>query len=177
PNEKPASDDALHRALLPGLLSRVAMWSPTLRAYVGARQTRFVLHPSSSLAKKPPAWIVAAEIVETSQLFGRTAAKIDPAWLEGASGRLLRRSYGEATWAEKPAQVMIRESVSLYGLPIVADRRVHLGPIDPAAARRLFILHALVRGEYTPHPTPPFVVHNQALFAEVAELRDRARKS
>lgn len=176
-NEKPASDDAVHRALLPGLLSKVAMWSPEQRAYVGARQTKFLIHPSSALAKKPPPWIIAAEIVETSQLFGRTAAKIDPEWLEAAGKAQLRRSHGETSWAEKQAEVMIRESVTLYGLPIIKDRRVRLGPIDPVAARRLFILHALVRQEWEPLPEPAFVRHNREVFEEVRRLRARARKS
>jgi ATP-dependent helicase HrpA len=177
PRAAPATDEAVHRALLPGLLSKVAMWSQEQRAYVGARQTKFVLHPSSGLAKRPPPWIVAAEIVETSQLFGRTAARIDPAWLEEAGKAQLRRSYGETSWAEKQAQVMIRESVTLYGLPIVKDRRVHLGPIDPVAARRLFILHALVRQEWAPSPEPAFLRHNREVFEEVRRMRARARRS
>jgi ATP-dependent helicase HrpA len=175
PNEVPAGDEAVHKALLPGLLSRVGIWNAEQRVYAGARQTRFLLHPSSGLAKKPPAWIVAAELVETSQLFARTAARIDPAWLEAAGGALCKRSYGDPHWAERPAQVMAREQVSLYGLPIVRDRRVHFGPIDPKASRRLFILHALVRGEY--EQKAPFVAHNRALFEEVRRLRDRARRS
>ena len=177
-NEKPASDEAITRALLPGLLSRIGMWNQEQRTYSGARQTKFMLHPSSGLAKKPPPWVVAAELVETSQLFARTVAKIDPTWLEAAGGPLCRKSHGDPSWAERPAQVMVRENVSLYGLPIVRDRRVHLGPIDPAAARRIFIRHALVRGEYTPPgKAPAYIAHNQALFAEVSRLRDKARRS
>ncbi len=178
PNDARASDDAVHRALLPGLLSRIGAWNSEARAYVGARQTRFQLHPGSGVARKqPPPWIVAAELVETSQLFARTAAKVDPAWLEAAGGALCKRSYGEPSWSERSAEVMIREQVSLYGLPIVKDRRVHYGPIDPRASRRLFILHALVRGEWTPPKEARFVDHNKALFVEVARLRDRARRS
>ncbi len=178
PNDKPATDEAVHRALLPGLLSRIAMWSQEHRVYLGARQTRFQLHPSSGLAKKPPAWIVVAELVETSKLFGRTAARIDPAWLETAGAALTRRSHGEPHWEQRPAQVMAREQVTLYGLPIAKDRRVHYGPIDPRVSRRLFIVHALVRGEYEPQQREaPFMLHNRALFEEVRRLRDRARKS
>jgi ATP-dependent helicase HrpA len=175
PSDKPAGDEGLHRALLPGLLSRVGMWHPEQRVYLGARQTKFQLHPSSGLAKKPPAWIVAAELVETSQLFARNAARIDPAWLEAAGGALCKRSYGDPSWAERPAQVMARENLTLYGLPIVRDRRVHYGPIDPPASRRLFILHALVRQEYAARA--PFMDANRALFDEVKRLRDRARRS
>ena len=174
-NDAPAGDEAVHKALLPGLLSRVGMWHAENRVYLGARQTRFQLHPSSGLAKKPPAWVVAAELVETSQLFARNCAKIDPAWLEAAGGALCKRSYGDPHWAEKPAQVMARENVTLFGLPVVRDRRVHFGPIDPKASRRLFIMHALVRQEYAQNA--PFVDHNRALFDEVRRLRDRARRS
>src|SRR5262249_19004169 len=133
PGETPAGDEAVHKALLPGLLSRIGMWSQEARAYVGARQTRFQLHPSSGLAggvatsggvggnapsPNPPAWVVAAELVETSQLFARVAARVDPAWLEAAGGALCKRSHGDPVWTEKNAQVMAREQVSLYGLPI-----------------------------------------------------------
>jgi ATP-dependent helicase HrpA len=175
PNEVAAGGEAVHKALLPGLLSRVGMWHAEQRVYLGARQTRFQLHPSSGLAKKQPAWIVASELVETSQLFGRTAARIEPSWLEAAGGALCRRNYGDPHWAERPAQVMAAETVTLYGLPIVRDRRVHFGPIDPKASRRIFILHALVRQEY--ESKAPFVLHNRALFEQVRRLRDRARRS
>jgi ATP-dependent helicase HrpA len=175
PNERPAGDEAVHRALLPGLLSRVGMWHPEQRVYLGARQTRFQLHPSSGLAKKPPPWIVAAELVETSQLFARHAARVDPAWLEAAGGALCKRSHGDPHWEQRPAQVMAREQVTLYGLPIARDRKVHYGPIDPRASRRLFLIHALVRQEYATKGA--FMEANRALFDEVRRLRDRARRS
>jgi ATP-dependent helicase HrpA len=178
-NDTPASPEAVLRALLPGLLSRVGMWHPEQRVYIGARQTRFQLHPSSALAraKQPAPFVMTAELVETSQLFGRTAAKIDPAWLEPAGGALCKKSYGEPNWAAKTAQVMNKEQVTLFGIPVVRDRKVHYGPIDPKACRRLFLLHALVRREYVPAKPPPFMEHNRALFEEVRRLRDRARKS
>jgi ATP-dependent helicase HrpA len=175
PNGDPAGDLAVHRALLPGFLSRIGMWRQEQKGYLGARQTRFQLHPSSGLAKKPPAWVVAAELVETSQIFARTAAKIDPAWLEAAGGALCKRSYGEPHWEQRPAQVMASEQVTLYGLPIVRERKVHYGPIDPRACRRLFILHALVRQEYSTRGV--FMEKNHALLEQVKRLRDRARKS
>ncbi|MGZ5969871.1 MAG: ATP-dependent RNA helicase HrpA, partial [Polyangiales bacterium] len=168
--------EAIHRALLTGLLSRVGTWHPEQRIYLGARQTRFQLHPASGLAKKKgPAWIVAAELTETTQLYARTAARIDPAWLETIGGSACKRTYGDPNWAKSSAQVMCKEQVTLHGLPIVRDRKVHFGPIDPRAARRLFIVHALVRQEYTTNA--PFMVHNRALFDQVKTLRDRARKS
>jgi ATP-dependent helicase HrpA len=178
--EAPSYDEALHRALLPGLLTRVGMWNAEQRTYLGARQTRFQIHPSSALAKKPPAWIVATELAETSQLFARTVARIDPAWLEAAGGSLCKRSYGDPSWTERSAQVMAPERVTLYGLPIVRDRRVHFGPIDPRAARRIFIIHALVRQEYHPEGrarVPRYVEHNRAVFEKVRLLREKARKS
>lgn len=175
PNQEPAGDEAVHRAILAGLLSRIGVWNAEQRAYFGARHTKFQLHPSSGLSKKPPAWVVAAELVETSQLFARVVAKIDPAWLEALGGPLCKRSYGDPHYSEKTAQVMASESVSLYGLPVVRDRSVHYGPIDPKASRRIFLDHALVRGEYA--SKAPFVAHNRALMAEVKLLRDKARKS
>ena len=170
--------DAIHRALLTGLLSRVGAWQPEQRVYLGAKQTRFQLHPSSALArKKAPLWIVAAELTETSQLYARTAARIDPAWLEGLGGSACKRSYGDPNWAKSSAQVMCKEQVTLYGLPIVRDRKAHFGPIDPVTSRRLFIVHALVRQEYAPREMPAFMTHNRLLFERVKQLRDRARKS
>ncbi|HRI63019.1 MAG TPA: ATP-dependent RNA helicase HrpA [Polyangium sp.] len=174
-NGGPANGDAIHRALLPGLLSKIGMWNQEAKAYIGARQVRFQLHPASGLSKKPPAWVVAAELALTSQLFARTAAKIDPTWLEEAAGELCRRHYGDPHWEEKSAQVMAKENVSLYGLPIVRDRKVHYGPKDPAASRDIFITHALVRQEYKTKGR--FMEHNQKLFEQVHRLRDKARRS
>jgi ATP-dependent helicase HrpA len=175
PNPTPASGDQIHRALLPGLLSKIGMWSPEHRIFLGARQTRFAIHPSSGLARKPPPWVMAAELVETSQLFARSVARIDPAWLEHAAGPLCRRSHGDPHWEQKQGQVMAREQVTLYGLPIIKDRKVAYSRIDPALCRSLFITHALVRHEYTSRA--PFMEHNRALLDDVARLRDKARRS
>jgi len=173
-SDRPASAEQLHRALLPGLLSKIGMWNPEARVYVGARQTRFMIHPSSGLARKPPAWIMAAELVETSQLYARAVAKIDPAWIEQAAGPLCKRSHGAPHWEQKAAQVMAREQVTLYGLPI-ANRNAPYGAIDPALCRELFIDHALVRHEYLTRAA--FMAHNRALLDQVQRLRDRARRS
>jgi ATP-dependent helicase HrpA len=175
PNAQPASGEQLHRALLPGLLSKIGMWNPEARIYIGARQTRFMIHPSSSLARKPPAWVMAAELVETSQLFARTVAKLDPAWLERAAGPLCKRSYGAPHWEQKPAQVMAKEHVTLYGLPIIKDRSVPYARHDQAMCRSVFITHALVRHEYATKGA--FMEHNRRLHAEVQRLRDKARRS
>ena len=174
PNDRPASGDQLHRALLPGLLSKIGTWNQEARVYVGARQTRFLVHPSSALARKPPPWIMAAELVETSQLFARSVARIDPAWIEQAAGPLCKRSHGAPHWEQKAAQVMAKEQVTLYGLPI-ANRNAPYGAIDPAMCRELFIDHALVRQEYATKAR--FMARNRALLDEVQRLRDKARRS
>ena len=170
-----ATDEAVHLALLSGLLSRVGQWNPEHRAYFGARQTRFVPHPSSGLSKKPPAWVMAFELVETSQLFGRTAARIDPLWLDRVGGHLLKRSYSEPHWSEKSARASVREHATLFGLPVLRDRSVDYSTISPVRARLMFIEHALVRGEYRSRGA--FQEQNRRLLAEVARLRDKARKS
>ena len=175
PNDKPATGEQIHRALLPGLLSKIGMWNPEARIYMGARQTRFQIHPSSALAKKPPQWVMAAELVETSQLFARTVAKIDPEWLEKAAGELCQRSYGDPHWEQKQAQAMAKEQVTLFGLPLVRDRRVAYGRFNPALCRTLFISHALVRHEYTTKGS--FMEHNRLLLEEVERLRNKARRS
>ncbi|MBC7975820.1 MAG: ATP-dependent RNA helicase HrpA, partial [Myxococcales bacterium] len=175
PNPQNGSGEQIHRALLPGLLSKIGMWNPEARIYIGARQTRFMIHPSSALAKKPPAWVMAAELVETSQLFARSVAKIDPAWIEKAAGELCRRSYGDPHWEQKQGQVMAKEQVTLYGLPIVKDRKVAYARFDAALCRSMFITHALVRHEYT--TKAGFMEHNRRILDEVQRLRDKARRS
>lgn len=174
-NEPPGSGEAIHKALLAGLLGRVGMWQPEKRSYLGSRQARFMLHPSSGLAKKPPAWVFAAEIVETSQPFARMAAVADPAWLEQVAGPLCKRSYADPHWEERPAQVVARENVTLFGLPVVRDRRVPFGPINPALARRIFLLHALVRQELASRGQ--FFEHNRHVLDDARRLRDKARRS
>jgi ATP-dependent helicase HrpA len=168
-------ENALHRALLTGLLSKIGTWRPENRSYMGAKQTRFALHPSSALAKKPPAWVMAFELVETSQLFARTAAKIDPEWLHGAAPHLVKRSYSDPHWSEKSGRAMVKESSTLFGLTIFRDRSVDYAEIAPDKARLMFLEHALVRGEYKSKGA--FQQKNRELLAEVARLRDKARQS
>ncbi len=176
PNEIPTAGDAIHRSLLPGLLSRIGVWHPEPKVYLGARQMRFWLHPSSGLARKqPPAWVMAAELVETTKLYARNVARIDPAWIEELAGPLAKRRYTDPHWSERSAQVMAKEQVSVYGLPVVRDRSTHYGPIDPAGARRIFIIHALVRQEYKTNAA--FGAHNRSVFEEARRLFDKARKS
>ena len=180
PKQKPGAPPAdlgtaIHLALLSGLLSRIGQWNAEQRVYLGARQTRFMLHPSSGLAKKPPAWVMVFELVETSQLFARTAAKIEPEWLDKVGGHLLKRSYSEPHWSEKSARASVREHATLFGLPVLRDHSVDYAALSPSRARLMFIEHALVRGEYKSRGA--FQSTNRALLAEVARLRDKARQS
>ncbi|MDX2054814.1 MAG: ATP-dependent RNA helicase HrpA [Polyangiaceae bacterium] len=166
---------ALHRALLSGLLSRIGHWDPEHRNYFGARQTRFALHPASTLAKKPPAWVMTFELVETTQLFARTCAKVEPEWLAEVGAHLLKRSYSQPHWSEKSARASIKEHATLFGLPVLRDKSVDYASVAPARARQMFLEHALVRGEYRSRGA--FQEKNRQLLAEVARLRDKARQS
>ncbi|MFO8045351.1 MAG: ATP-dependent RNA helicase HrpA [Halomonas sp.] len=163
----------LHRALLPGLLSHLGLAIEN-REYLGARNRKFVIHPGSGLAKKSPKWLMAFELVETTKLFARTVAKIDPQWVEPQAGHLVKRNYADPHWEMKRAQVVAKEQVTLFGLPIVSGRRVHYGPIAPAESRELFIRRALVEGEF--RTRGDFFAHNRALIEEVEGLEDRARR-
>ena len=172
-NSEPAAHPNLHRALLTGLLGHLGLKQEE-NAYLGARGRNFYLFPGSGLFKKQPRWVMAAELVETTRLYARTAARIDPEWVEGLAGHLLKRNYAEPHWEKRRAQVSAIERVTLYGLPIIANRRVNYGPLDPALARDLFIRHALVLGEY--ECKAPFFRHNRQLLEELEELEVRARR-
>jgi ATP-dependent helicase HrpA len=185
--------DRVHMSLLAGLLSHIGMrenrdkaehapGAPTQRAgarrgpaeFAGARGARFAIFPDSALARKPPPWVMAAELVETSRLWARVAARIEPEWAESLAGHLVRRSYSEPHWDARAGAALALEKVTLYGLPIVTDRKVNYGRVDPAAARELFITGALVEGDWqTRHE---FFRRNQRLLAEAAGLEDRARR-
>lgn len=172
-NDVPATYDGLHRALLTGLLGHLGLKQEE-HAYLGARGRQFYLFPGSGLFKKRPRWVMAAEVVETRRLYARTVARIEPEWVEGLAGPLLKRSYSEPHWEKRSAQVTATERVTLYGLPIIAGRRVNYGPLDPALAREIFIRQALVQGEF--HCKAPFFQHNQQLLEELADLETRARR-
>ena len=146
--EPSVNPDGVHRSLLAGLLSHIGLKDTAKKDYVGARQQRFVLFPGSALAKKQPAAVMSAELVETSRLFARMNAVVDPAWAEPLAGDLCKRSYSEPHWEMKQGAAVVYERVTLYGVPIVARRRVQFSRIDPAYARELFIRHALVDGEW-----------------------------
>ena len=172
-NDEAAPYDSLHRALLTGLLGHLGLKQEE-NAYLGARGRNFYLFPGSGLFKKRPRWVAAAELVETARLYARTVARIEPEWVEGLAEHLLKRSYAEPHWEKRSAQVAAFERVTLYGLPIIANRRVNYGPLDPALAREVFIRHALVEGEF--HCKAPFFQHNRQLLAELEELEIRARR-
>jgi ATP-dependent helicase HrpA len=173
-SSKPAAAEAIHQALLAGLLSHIGLRDGDRRDYLGARGTRFAIFPGSALFKKPPELVMAAELVETSRLWGRVNARIDAAWAEEIGGHLVRRTYSEPHWEKKRGAVMALEKVTLFGVPIVSERPVNFGRIDPQTARDLFIRHALVQGEWrTQHA---FFVANQALLDEAAELEHRSRR-
>ena len=164
----------MHDALVAGLLSHIGLREGESRDFLGARNTRFVIAPGSALSKKPPRWVVVAELVETSRLFGRVAARVEPERIERLAGDLVVRSYSEPRWDARRGAVMADERVTLYGVPLVARRRVGYASIEPDVARELFIRHALVEGDWqTRHH---FFRDNQALLAELAEIEERARR-
>ncbi|MEH3131289.1 MAG: ATP-dependent RNA helicase HrpA [Mycolicibacterium neoaurum] len=172
------SEDAdptrIHAALTAGLLSHIGLREGDGRDYQGARNTKFVLAPGSVLTRKPPRWIVVADLVETSRLFGRTAARIDPDSIERVAGHLVARTYSEPHWDARRGAVMAFERVTLYGLPLVPRRSVGYGRIDPEVSRELFIRHALVEGDWqTRHH---FFRDNARLRAELEEVEERARR-
>ena len=173
-NQAPAEPADVHRALLSGLLSQIGVKDAKGREYAGARGARFALWPGSGLARKPPAWVMVAELVETSRLWGRDAARIEPRWVESLAEHLVQRSYSEPRWVSGRAQVVATERVTLYGLPIVTGRTVAYGRIDPELARELFIRRALVEGDWeTRHE---FFTANARLLEEVDALEQRARR-
>jgi len=169
-----AHPDAIHRALLSGLLSHIGQRDGDTREYKGARGSRFAVFPGSTLAKKPPPWVMAAELVETSRLWGRTVARIQPEWAEQLAPHLVKRSVTHPHWSEERGAAMAHESVTLYGLPLVTRRLVGYGAVDPVLARDLFLHHALVLGEWRTHHR--FVEQNREVLAEVEELEHRFRR-
>ncbi|KOX42525.1 MULTISPECIES: ATP-dependent RNA helicase HrpA [Streptomyces] len=183
--EDAAPDDRVHVSLLAGLLSHVGMKdvkeaggdggrSTGKNEYVGARNARFAIFPGSALFKKPPRFVMSAELVETSRLWARVNAKIEPEWVEPLAGHLLKRTYSEPHWEKDQAAVMAYEKVTLYGVPIVAQRKVNYGRIDPEVSRELFIRNALVEGDWRTHHK--FFADNRRLLTEVEELEHRARR-
>lgn len=166
--------DGIHISLLSGLLSHIGILDERKREYAGARGSRFAIFPGSALFKKSPTFVMAAELVETSRLWARVAAKFDPLWAEQVAPDLVKRTYSEPHWSTRQGAVMAYEKVTLYGVPIIAQRRINYGRVDPVVARELFIRHALVEGDWKTHHK--FFHRNRALLHEVEELEARMRR-
>ncbi len=182
-NDKPAGYDAIHQALLTGLLGNIGFKSDDAKGrpkpgegnYQGARGIKLSIHPGSALAKKGPKWIMAAELTDTGRLLARTVAEVRPEWIEAAGRHLLTRMHIEPHWEKDGARVVAFERVSLYGITLVPRRKIHYGPVDPVLSRELFIRGALVAGDYDTRA--PWFAHNRALIKEIEDLEHKARKS
>ncbi|WP_432069426.1 ATP-dependent RNA helicase HrpA [Streptomyces sp. AA1529] len=177
-----AAPDAVHRSLLAGLLSHVGLKGGGLEGgkdsgkneYLGARGAKFAVFPGSALFKKPPRWVMSAELVETSRLWARVNARIEPEWIEPLAQHLVKRTYSEPHWEQKQASVVAYERVTLYGVPVVAQRKVDYGRIDAETSRDLFLRNALVEGDWRTHHQ--FFHDNRKLLDEVEDLEHRARR-
>ena len=172
-NTTVAGYDAIHQAILSGLLSHVGLKNDE-GEYQGARNSNFAIFPGSNLRKKRPLWIMAAEMLETQRHYALTVAQIDPIWLEKQASHLIKKSYFEAHWEKRPAQIAAYEKSSLYGLVINPRKKINYGPIDPDLSRELFIRGAFVEREYSGHAA--FFQHNQHLFSEIEKLEHRSRR-
>ncbi|WP_424891564.1 ATP-dependent RNA helicase HrpA [Streptomyces sp. XH2] len=172
--EEDAAPDRIHQSLLAGLLSHIGLKDTEKNEYLGARSAKFAVFPGSALFRKQPRWVMSAELVETSRLWARVNAKVEPEWIEPLAEHLVKRNYSEPHWEQKQAAVMAYERVTLYGVPIVAQRKVNFGRIDPETSRELFIRHALVEGDWRTHHQ--FFHDNRKLLGEVEELEHRARR-
>jgi ATP-dependent helicase HrpA len=173
-NDSAATYEQLHLALLTGLLGNIGYKGDEEPHYIGARGIRFHLWPGSSLSKKAGRWVVAGELVDTSRLFARTIANIQPDWLEKVGGHLLKKSYGEPRWEKKSGQVSAYERATLYGLVVYSQRRIDYGKINPDEAREIFIRSALVEGDF--ETRAPFFAHNQKLIREIENLEHKSRR-
>jgi ATP-dependent helicase HrpA len=175
-NETPATYENLHLALLTGLLGNIGFKSEDEpgAGYLGARGIKFNIWPGSSLLKKPGKWIMAAELVDTTRLYARCVAQIQPEWLEKVGGHLLKKSWGEPRWEKKSAQVTASERATLYGLVVYSQRRINYGLFNPAEAREIFIRDALVGGDY--ETRAPFFAHNHKLIKEIENLEHKSRR-
>ncbi len=164
---------AVHRSLLAGLLGNISTKDDE-KSYLGARNTKLFIHPSSSLFKRKPKWMLSAELVETSKLYARTNAAIDVRWVENLAKHLIKHSYSDPHWQKKAGQVGAYESITLYGLPIVTKRHCNYGPINPVESHKIFLRHALVEGQLSTQAK--FFVHNQQLISQVEKLEHKLRR-
>ncbi|TRV80367.1 ATP-dependent RNA helicase HrpA [Streptomyces sp. 130] len=173
-NDEDAPEQAVHTSLLAGLLSHIGLKDTEKNEYLGARSAKFAIFPGSALFKKQPRFVMSAELVETSRLWARVNAKVEPEWIEPLAQHLLKRTYSEPHWEKDQAAVMAYERVTLYGVPIVAQRKINFGRIDQETSRDLFIRNALVEGDWRTHHQ--FFHDNRKLLGEVEELEHRARR-
>ena len=172
-NQQSAESDRIHQALLSGLVANVATKDEG-REFLGARNRKIFIFPGSSLMKKPPKWIMASEIVETSRVFARTVAKVEPEWIEHAAKHLLKYNYFEPHWEKRSGNVVAFEQATLYGLVINPRKKVNYGPINLKDSRELFIRAALVAGEF--ETKGPFFKHNQQCILDIDELENKSRR-
>lgn len=173
-NPSPATYEQVHLALLTGLIGNIGHKSEETGLYQGTRELRFVIHPGSKLVKKAGRWILAGELVETTRLFARCVARIEPQWVEKVGAHLLRKTWSDPRWEKKAGQVVANERATLYGLMIYSGRRVHFGKIDPAQAREIFLRQALVPGEID--SSLPFLRHNRQQISAVERLEHQSRR-
>lgn len=173
-NEKDANYEQIHKVLLVGLLGNIGFKDGESESYAGARGIRFHIAPGSTLKKTRPKWVIAAELVDTTKLYARCVAKIEPDWIEPLARGLTESHYSDPRWDRKMGMVNAWERVSLYGLTIIPKRRVHYGPINPVESREIFIREALANGEFDTRA--PFFTANERLIAEVEELEHKARR-
>ncbi|HYD97221.1 MAG TPA: ATP-dependent RNA helicase HrpA [Noviherbaspirillum sp.] len=173
-NESPATFEQVHTALLTGLLGNVGYKVDEEQHYLGARAIKFHIWPGSQLAKKAGRWVMAAELVETTRLYARCIAQIQPEWLERVGGHLLKKSWGDPRWEKRSGQVSAYERATLYGLVVYSQRRINYGQINPKEAREIFIRGALVAGELDTRA--PFLAHNQKLVREIENLEHKSRR-
>lgn len=174
PIDPVANADNVHMSLLSGLVSHIGLWDERKREYQGARGSRFAVFPGSSLFKKKPDWVMAAELVETSRLWARTNAKFDPSWVELVAPHLVKKTYSEPHWSSNLGSVMAFEKVTAFGLPVVPQRRIQFRNVNLRLAREMFIQHALVEGDWkTRHA---FFARNRKLLEDIEELETRTRR-
>ena len=173
-NDAPATYEQLHTALLTGLLGNIGFKAEDEPHYLGARGIKFHIWPGSHLIKKAGKWVMAAELVDTTRLYARCIAQIQPEWLERVAGHLLKKSYGEPRWEKRTAQVSAYERATLYGLVVYSQRRIQYGLINPADAREIFIRDALVGGDF--ETRAPFFAHNHKLVREIENLEHKSRR-
>jgi len=172
-SETPATYQQVHQALLAGLLGNVGMKTEEGN-YLGARGIRFWIHPGSGVRRKAGRWVMAAELTETTRLYARCVATVEPEWLESIGAHLVKRHRYEPHWEKQPARVAAFERGTLYGLLLYAKRRVHYGPTDPVESRKIFIRQALVEGDY--ETRAPFYAHNRRLVREIEQLEHKSRR-